>query len=485
MSSAVFAFLPFLPGRRQLDLFAARPKRKSFLRKLISGFDPQGRAARYGGLALIGTAVLFALAVAYIVLTPKSYTSEMTLIMPGSGAGTSINLNEIGQASSTTASAFSQASISPTENYKKIMTSRRVLHAAAATARVEPWAFPEPSIKLIDQTQLMIIKLSAPSPETAQLYGQALLSAFLAELDTLRAGEMEIRQTVYRRHIGEFREGLKASRSAILGVQSTEGIVSLDQFQGIVAGMEELREALEAEKTSLAEVSGRLMTLAGLLNMNEDMALDAFTIFTDPEAQRLSAFLSESRAALAAQSLRFGPNHPERKKLEREAASLQAALRRRGRVLTDLSDAEIARLFDLAVGDKRSELMNDLVSAAAERGAINARISELTWQITSTEQRVEALTPVAAELDDLERDHLIREAVFSSALARIDTSKVDVFASYPLVQTLEVPNLPTEPSSPMPKIALAGAFAASVLWVLALVLLWIRLPVLQAILKTV
>lgn len=472
-------------GGPQRDLFARRPKKLGILPKLISGFDPRGRIARYTFLGLIGAAVLFGLAVAYILLTPKSYTSSMTFILPGSGPGTSVNLNDIGQASSSTSSAFGSSSLSPTENYKKIITSYRVRTAAAELAEVEVWEFPSPSVKLVDQTPLMVIKVSASSPELAQHYAEHLMQAFLQELDELRRGEAAIREAVYRRHIADFREGLKETRGAIMSVQSVAGIVSLDQYNTIVSNLEILRKEIEETQSNLAQTNGKVVALSGLLGINPDLAVHAFTIFTDPTASELTTALNEARRELAAMSTRFGEQHPERQKHARTVDALFAALNERGRALTGLDQSTLAPLFRFAANAERGQLMQELVSSAAEQGALSARIGELNWQITTTEQRIEQLLPVAAELDDLQRDHLVAEAVFSSALARLDTSKTDIFASYPLVQILEAASLPIKPSAPMPKIALAGAFAASVMWVFALVLLWIRLPVLQAILKTV
>ena len=101
--------------------------------------------------------------------------------------------------------------------------------------------------------------------------------------------------------------------------------------------------------------------------------------------------------------------------------------------------------------------------------------SQLTGQITVEQARVLSLAPDASRLDDLKRDVQVAEAVFSTALARIDTSKADFFASYPMVQTLEAPAMPTRPSGPLPILAVAGGMAATVLIFIALGLAWLRL----------
>jgi uncharacterized protein involved in exopolysaccharide biosynthesis len=109
--------------------------------------------------------------------------------------------------------------------------------------------------------------------------------------------------------------------------------------------------------------------------------------------------------------------------------------------------------------------------------------TQLKSQLQVEQARVLSLSEPASRLDDLKRDVQVADAVFSSALARIDTSKSDFFASYPIVQTLEAPETPLRPSSPLPLLAIAGGFAASLFILAALVLTWLRTALLQRILK--
>ena len=110
--------------------------------------------------------------------------------------------------------------------------------------------------------------------------------------------------------------------------------------------------------------------------------------------------------------------------------------------------------------------------------------SKLAEQIDTEHARVMTLAPQASHLDDLKRDVQVAEAVFSSALARTDTSKSDYFASHPMVQTLEAPEVPHAPSAPLPVLAVAGGLGATILIIAALVLTWIRTALLQRILKS-
>ncbi|MBD3624763.1 MAG: hypothetical protein HUJ24_05165, partial [Rhodobacteraceae bacterium] len=80
------------------------------------------------------------------------------------------------------------------------------------------------------------------------------------------------------------------------------------------------------------------------------------------------------------------------------------------------------------------------------------------------------------------RDCAVAGAVFASAMARSQTSQVELFASYPLVQVLENPSLPEQPSSPKRKLAVAAGLAATLFLLMGLTLGWIRQPVIDRLL---
>ena len=72
----------------------------SFLR----GGPRAGRLLRYAAVLCMGWAVILALAVAFYMLSARTYQSGFTLILPGAGQSSSVNLDSLGQASSTSSS---------------------------------------------------------------------------------------------------------------------------------------------------------------------------------------------------------------------------------------------------------------------------------------------------------------------------------------------------------------------------------------------
>ena len=92
----------------------------------LNGGPSRGRFLRYAMVLVAGWIVIGALALAFLTLSPKSYRSGFTLILPGAGSGVSVNLDSLGQATSNTASPFGSQSLRPTENYKRLLQSFRL-----------------------------------------------------------------------------------------------------------------------------------------------------------------------------------------------------------------------------------------------------------------------------------------------------------------------------------------------------------------------
>ena len=178
----------------------------------------------------------------------------------------------------------------------------------------------------------------------------------------------------------------------------------------------------------------------------------------------------------------MGDAHGSMEGLIAERATLQSELARRGKDLTGLDEAQVLSFADLAATNAREGLFSSLSQRDSDTAGNNAALSELRRQIAEKSKDAEEQVSQAAQLADLLRDLRVAEAVFSSALAQLDTNKSDPFASYPLVQTLEAPSLPRSTSGPSPALFIAGAFAASIFITIGFILLWLRQPIIRKLL---
>lgn len=449
------------------------------------GLPSVGRYRRYIMAMVVPLGIIWALTAAYLMIAADRYDSKMTLILPGSGVGGSMNVESIGQATGSTASAFSSTTLSPTENYKRLLMSDLVLRNAAQKAGEESDGFPAPDVKLIDQTNLIEMRMSGGSPEQAKLRMESVRSAFLEELENLRADEAEKRESADATRIAELEAKVNVAQKELLAFQGESGLVSLDQFAGRVSALDNLRGQERDRRTQLRENGAIASRLASTLRVSLPQARQAMLMKADPVFQELLTRYAKSVGEGTEQGATLGAAHGTMQELGAEEAELRKALASRGAGLSGLSPAKVLAFADLSVSDGRGRLMEALISQDSGKAGSAAALSEIRRQIAEQEGSADALVEKASQLADLVRDVRVAEAVFSSALARLDTNKADPFASYPLVQTLEAPSLPRSKAAPSPTIALAGAVGASLLIILGFMLLWMRQPIIRKILPNV
>ena len=203
----------------------------------------------------------------------------------------------------------------------------------------------------------------------------------------------------------------------------------------------------------------------------------------DPVFQELATRFAASNADAEQKAGTLGPRHSAMAQANAERDELRIAMLQRGRELTGLPDGALLKMTDFQLTEGRSNLMQTMSVSDAQAAGTRASLAELNGDIAQAKAEAPQWITLASQLADLQRDLRVTEAVFSSAMARLDTNRQDPYASYPLVQVLAAPSLPTHPSSPSVVIALAGAVAASLLTLIAFGLLWLRQPILDRMLR--
>jgi uncharacterized protein involved in exopolysaccharide biosynthesis len=462
---------------------APQARRLSFRRILIGGrIGDLGRFPRYLAFALLGGALIWAPITGYLRTAPLSFKSSTSLILPGSGASASMNLNGIGQASSYANSAFSSASVSPTETYKRLIGADRILEAAARSMGLNRNQFGKPRISLVDQTSLIHLEISGGSAIDAQARGDALLAAFFNELDALRSDEQTTREDSGLAAIDDYRTSVAATRTDIAKLQQATGLISADQYDAIVESTRLLESRVLDLAATLDERTQSVAALEASLGLPADRAAVTLKLYADAEFNALTSEVGVHAAALAEARALFGKGHPKVQAARAAHGTATAAALRRAASVTGLDASRLAHL-DLAPAGARADLLADLVRMQAERSGAARELDTLSDRLIEAVARQKNLAAAAARLQDLQRDFSVAEAVFATAIARNQSTKSDTYASYPLVQVLENPSLPDRPSSPNRKLAIAAGGAASLMMLLGLLLGWMRSAVIMRLLN--
>lgn len=469
------------------DLASAKPtkpKRNLIRRALLGGaLTDLGRLPRYAAFALIGATMIWAPITGYLKTAPARYKAVASLILPGSGASASLNLNGIGQASSYANSAFSSNAVSPTETYKRLLGADRILGAAAKMLDMNQQELGSPRINLVDQTSLIHIEMTGNSPVDAQARVEAILTAFFEELDALRTDEVNTREDSGLQAISDYRTSVSVTRSDIAKLQADSGLLSMEQYDDLVDRSLTLEGRVLELSAVLRDKMAEVSRLERQLGTTSDMAAATLKLFADTGYLKLRQETAIFEADLAEATAHYGPRHPKVEEARQARDTAQSAAMSMAAKITGLTPMDVARL-DLAPNGVRADLLAQLVEKDAECFGTEQELAALKEQMAQGTADLKIKRVAAAALQDLERDFAVAEAVFASAIARTQSSKSDFFASYPLVQVLENPSLPEYPSSPNKKLAVAAGGAATFMMLIGLMIGWTRLAVISRLLTS-
>ncbi len=443
--------------------------------RLLSGgrVNDLGRLPRYAVFMVLGAVLIWLPIAVYLKTAAPKFRSETSLILPGAGISASVNLNDIGQASSYASSAFASHSVSPTETYKRLLGADRILQSAAVQLGLDRAELGRPRIELVDQTGLIRFEMNGSSPSEAQVRGQAVLTAFFDALDALRRDEQKTREDGGLGALREYQKSVSETRMAIDALQAETGLISAAQFDQQVQECDGMKASLRTLATSLAQKAAQVRALERSLGLNAHSSAASLKLFADQEYTALVQEISETAAQLSEVSAQYGSQHPQVVQARaaydgaRKTALLQAS------TITRIDQMQLSEMGLIAAGG-RGALMVELVQQEAARAGLQREHDALEAQLQAENARLRALAPAAARLEDMQRDFSVAEAVFASAIARTQSSKTDVYGAYPLVQVLENPSLPDAPTSPNRTLAVAAGGAATGMWMIGLLLGWAR-----------
>lgn len=441
------------------------------------------RWLKYLLLAGFCNTAVWVLVLTYLKKTPLTFTSELIIHVAGSSPGVSVNLPSIGQANTSSGTSFGSHS-DPRENYKLMATSDTVLDIAAETLEVPASEFGKPNVELINNTTLLLVEINARNPKVAEAKAWALYRALYKRLNVLRSQEQMERDKSVQQILKDTRVKLTDAQNKLSGYKLQSGFNSSDQIKDLIDNMGNLQSELIDTVAQYRQTNDSLQQLSTTLRLTPQKAADALILQTDQEFQKILTEYTDATTVLTNLLPSRGPNYPDVVEARRkQQASLQALLQRGQKLLgIPVEQLSLERLIldnTNGSGVKRGDLFVQLIKTNAELKGLEGQIVTLKQQLSELTAELNVLTEKESIHDNLDRDLQIAQAVFASTLTKIDLSKGDPFASFPMIQIIEEPTLPEEPSAPKPKLVLAGAFVGSMLVTAGLTLLWWREPLLK------
>ncbi len=434
---------------------------------------------RYVFMVLLANAGIWGATLGYLKVVKPSYLSQWALIFPGSTSGVNLNLPDIGQASSSETSPFGGGSTDPRANYQYLATSEGVLEAAASAVKLPVEKFGKPRIKLVDNTTILQFEISGESAHQAQKKALALNQSLMKQLDTLRAEEVVRRDVGTQSILKSAQEKLRSAQAKLSQFKERSGLNSNDQVSNLAINIEQLRKKRAESLAQERQSAQRLEELTRNLAVAPKQASEAFVLQADQIFQLSLKTYSEATANLEVLLSKWGPNHPQVVKELARQQTAEAALLERSQALlgrpVEQKDLAFLQLGSSnASGGGREGLFQQLVTVQADQRGFDAEAKALKQEITKLESRLSDLAQKASQLDRLQRDVQVAEAVFASTVTKLDLGKGNIYSSYPLVQIFREPTVEKKPSSPKTTLILAGAAAGSLLTSVGLALIGVR-----------
>lgn len=431
----------------------------------------------------ICNAAVWGLALTYLKKTPLTFTSEIVLHINSGSPFVSVNLPSIGQANSSSGTPFGTHS-DPRENYKLMASSGTVLSKAATALKIPKSEFGKPNIELINNTTLLLMEVDARTPEMAQKKALALYQALYDRLNILRSQEQQERNQAVQEALEDARRKLTEAQNRLSNYKLRSGFNSSDQIENLITNLGNLQTQLIDKIAQYRQLDASLQQLTTTLKISPQQAADVLVLQTDREFQKILEEYTEVTITLTSLLPNRGKNYPDVVQARRkQEATLQALLQRGEKLLEiPIEQLTLERLIldnSNGTGVKRGELFVQLIEMNTQLKGLDSQIKTLKAEMDKLAAELSILTEKESIHDNLDRDLQIAQAVFASTLTKIDLSKGDPFASFPMIQVIEEPTLPEEASAPKPTLVLAGAVVGSLLVSTGLTLLWWREPLLK------
>lgn len=431
---------------------------------------------------IVSYAVLTIMVLAYLAKEPR-YTSQMELVLPGTGSSSSVTLDNVGQVVSQTNAPYSGGGFNPRVNYKEMLSSRGVRERAAEQLNMTVDEFGKSKIKLTEQTSIITLSTNHNSPKVAQAKAQSLYESLQTELDNLREDEVARRDQSIKHVLNQYRERMNITRSAIVDFQQRSMLVSSDQMQQLIktlSGVKERRVYLSADIQKLEQYINHLSEELGV---SPKLAGQAFALQSDVEFRAYIVELQTSITQLSEYSSRWGINHPKVIAQQKRLDFTRTSINKRSKEIFGIEVNEVFKTLNFDLRPKHSQLFADLIEAYASQQGQHAMLIELDRSENHLSDQLKIHSREVVELERLQREFSMAEAIFTSAAGRLEASKSDIFASYPVVQMLTPPSSPNKSSSPSNLIAAAAAIVGFVFITFGLFTLCHRKYLIQALLK--
>lgn len=434
----------------------------------------------YLAIWLAGNILLWGTSLLYLIFKSPAYFSSWTIVLPGTASSTSINLPEIGQASSQNQSPFSNLVADPRENYKLLADSEDVVDPAASSLSMTPKEFGSPKVEILDNTTSMELKMEGRTPEESQAKAIALHRALKDHLDKLKSvqsGEPD-KNTLETLRTAQNR--LQKARQELADYKASSGLNSNAQLENLANNTERMRIEKAQLSTQQQRIQGKYNKLLQELKISPELAQDALALNSDGLFEQYLDNHSQIKTELVNLEAKFFPSHPGVIEKQEDIRAAETALLQRAEAILG-RPVNIATLSQLGLNsdngidsNQKENLLGEIIDLQGEKQGLESQSQELEQQTALLEAEQSQRSRSGSELNRLQKNEQIAETVYSSTLTQLEIERANTSNIYPPISLLTQPNLPKEAGSPKTALILLGSTVGSFFLTTALLSLYWR-----------
>ncbi|ACE83162.1 Wzz/FepE/Etk N-terminal domain-containing protein [Cellvibrio japonicus] len=395
--------------------------------------------ARWRVIAGISLGALL-LALAYILVTPRTYTSTTELLVD-SKAQDPIS-GQLLSGRTNAAYLATQADIVRSRKVAAKVIDQLSLHQepglikAAGGAPSRPWLMGFVREGLVvnprRDTSILAISFISQDPQLAAKLADGFAQAYIQTNLELRIEPARQISEWYDQQLTALRAALMEKQNALASYQEEHGIVDnerVDLESAKLAALSSLLTSIQNERLDSESRSTQLS--AATRNANSAQALD------DPQVQRISTQLVQAQARLAELGSQVGNNHPQYRQAQAEVDTLKRQLNR------------------------TLELVN--TSLRSSVALSQTREEQLKTELAAQKEQLLQLNRIRNQRNLLRQEVDSAQAAYDAALTRATQTRLESQISQTDIALLNAANLPSRPTAPKTAITLVLALVAGLM----------------------
>jgi uncharacterized protein involved in exopolysaccharide biosynthesis len=420
-------------------------------------------AFRHRWLWLIVVVIVIAMTLAYALLTPRQYQSEMNLLVqnargnylitPERTTGT-VMVNEVTEEQINSeievlrSRSLANVVVDPTWNEQSAHTLTPEQLKAHDKA-VEQYN-KHLTINLVRKSNVIQVTYTAGDPHTANLMLNRLLDAFLSKHKEI--GHPAGTSQFFATEAARYKKELDDAQQQLASYQQQQQIVSLpDTEQTIDHQITDAQNELRSTDAQISEVSDRLTTQTHQLrSVPTRQSTQERTIPNDYSVERLNTMLAELQNKRSSLLTKFTPQDRLVQEVDEQIANTKTALKNAQQMTSQERSSDVNPVWE--------QVTASIVQNQAERQALKARRGELAEQVkqlqsnlSNVEGSTVAFTTLRQKVTELENNYQLyaqkrdeaqmayamdADKLLNVAVAQTPTFSITPFRPKPVVDLL-------------------------------------------------